>query len=546
MKISTLLSTLGLTSLAMVAQAQMPSDYTALYRFDNDMNDAATTNPANASTIAGSVSYGQDRFGNNNTAIYFDGNSLIGATNSKFLADTAFTVMAWVSPSAFENYGVIAGVRYNNNASPYNSYLLMSASSAGAGQVSTTTTNDASVTGNTNSLPLGVWSHLAVSYSKGAQTFKLYLNGTLISSRAVFGDVVYNSNPYFAMGDVPTVNSNSWNGFLDDIAFYRRALSDDEIQQTVYPDSSNYPTDYIAHYRFNNSLQDASRNQIHATTGFGTISYAADRHGNPNACAYFDGSSVAQASSSLLLVDTAITIAAWVHPTTFQNWSMVASLRYNAQTSPYNSYSLMAGLGSNYSTASQITTDSTTDLLTIDSTANNLPLNTWSHIAMTYSKSMGKVFVYLNGTQVSEQTLHGNIKYTANNPYLTIGNIVGADSHGWTGYLDELVIYQRALSANELATINSTTTAVDELTPLAKIQHAKLYPNPTTAQLMLAHELGIKSYTVMDLMGRVIMQNQVENATQTIINIESLPASAYVIRTTLANGMTDTQQFIKK
>ena len=206
----------------------------------------------------------------------------------------------------------------------------------------------------------------------------------------------------------------------------------------------------------------------------------------------------------------------------------------------------MAGLGSNYSKASQITTDSTTELLTVDSTANNLPLNAWSHIAMTYSKSMGKVFVYLNGVQVSEQTLHGDIKYAANNPYLTIGNIVGAGSHGWTGYLDELIIYQRALSASELMDIVSPTVAVNEVTPAPQTQRAKLYPNPTSTQFTLEHELGIKSYVVMDLMGRVVMQNQAVNSTQTTVEVQTLPAAMYVIRTTLSNGIIDNQQFIIK
>ena len=73
-----------------------------------------------------------------------------------------------------------------------------------------------------------------------------------------------------------------------------------------------------------------------------------------------------------------------------------------------------------------------------------LALNTWSHLAATYDGTTLRLFV--NGTQVSSQTMAGSI--TASTGALRIGgNTVWGEY--FAGLIDEVRIYNRALTAAE-------------------------------------------------------------------------------------------------
>jgi len=68
-----------------------------------------------------------------------------------------------------------------------------------------------------------------------------------------------------------------------------------------------------------------------------------------------------------------------------------------------------------------------------------LPLNTWSHLAGTYDGITARL--YINGVQVSSQAQSGSI---ATSPEaLRIGL-------SWAGMIDELRIYNRALTASDV------------------------------------------------------------------------------------------------
>ena len=80
----------------------------------------------------------------------------------------------------------------------------------------------------------------------------------------------------------------------------------------------------------------------------------------------------------------------------------------------------------------------------------NLPTNQWVHIAAVYDGS--KMRIYQNGVQVGSMNKTGNITQSNYNV------LVGANPNNysvWNGKIDEVVIYQRALSATEVASLAS-------------------------------------------------------------------------------------------
>jgi chitodextrinase len=83
--------------------------------------------------------------------------------------------------------------------------------------------------------------------------------------------------------------------------------------------------------------------------------------------------------------------------------------------------------------------------------ASSLALSTWTHLATTYDGAMVRLFV--NGTQVSSVAKTGAILSSANPLQIGGDSIYGQH---FAGRIDEVRIYNRALSANELQTDMNT------------------------------------------------------------------------------------------
>ncbi len=80
----------------------------------------------------------------------------------------------------------------------------------------------------------------------------------------------------------------------------------------------------------------------------------------------------------------------------------------------------------------------------------NLPKNVWTHIALTWNGS--NYVAYVNGTQRDTGTYTG--LWTINS-YADIGNTgMRSNSHeAFMGSVDDVRIYNRALSSNEIASV---------------------------------------------------------------------------------------------
>ena len=91
-----------------------------------------------------------------------------------------------------------------------------------------------------------------------------------------------------------------------------------------------------------------------------------------------------------------------------------------------------------------------------------LPMNTWTHLALTYDGATLRL--YVNGVQVSSLAQTGSLP-TSTNP-LQIG---GDSIYGqyFQGTIDEIRIYNRALSASEIqADMSTPINVLNSLPPL--------------------------------------------------------------------------------
>jgi len=81
-------------------------------------------------------------------------------------------------------------------------------------------------------------------------------------------------------------------------------------------------------------------------------------------------------------------------------------------------------------------------------TSNAYDDNQWHHLVGTYDLNAEDLTLYVDGQYASNDNTPSGTKCTASNP-ITIGDNWGSWTY-WDGYIDDVRIYSRALSATEV------------------------------------------------------------------------------------------------
>ncbi|MHC4440707.1 MAG: LamG domain-containing protein, partial [Planctomycetota bacterium] len=84
----------------------------------------------------------------------------------------------------------------------------------------------------------GQWHHIAASYD--GTTFYVYADGELDASEPSTGQITLSSYPLY-IGNNSQNTDREWNGLIDDVMIYNRALSQEEIQILMQSSGSAYP-----------------------------------------------------------------------------------------------------------------------------------------------------------------------------------------------------------------------------------------------------------------------------------------------------------------
>jgi hypothetical protein len=167
--------------------------------------------------------------------------------------------------------------------------------------------------------------------------------------------------------------------------------------------------------------------------------------------------------SVALDLTTGMTIEAWVFPRSSSGWR-TAMLKETADGLAYGLYAHNGAAGP----AGYINTGGSDQGA---AAAASLPLNSWTHVATTYDGATLRLFV--NGTQVASRAVAGSLR-TSTSPLRIGGNAVWGEY--FSGMLDEVRIYNRALSTSEIQ--------ADMTTPIGAAPDFSFaaYPSPKTIE----------------------------------------------------------------
>ena len=202
----------------------------------------------------------------------------------------------------------------------------------------------------------------------------------------------------------------------------------------------------------------------------------------------FDGVNdlVSVTDAAALDLSTGMTLAAWVNPSALSDWRTVVL----KEAAPGLAYALYA-----HDTARPgawiRTNTSGVDIGTAAPSA--LPLNTWTHLAATYDGS--SVRIYVNGALVASRAVTGGI-VASTLPLRIGGNAVWGEYY--SGLIDEVRIYNRALTGTEIQT--------DMNTPIGPAPAPPPPPDATIGQWSAPVDLGLVAVNMVHLhTGKILM-----------------------------------------
>lgn len=245
----------------------------------------------------------------------------------------------------------------------------------------------------------------------------------------------------------------------------------------------------VAYYPFNGNANDESVNGNNGTAYGATLT--TDRLGNANKAYSFDGADdyIEVSDSSSLDIANAITIVAWVYINKFDTNMQVLQKDSNIDHHAY-ALPILSNYGESYSGCCNPRRFGLELLLDGKFKSgmwsnDELNENTWYFLATTYNGS--EVKLYLNGQNDSVFVVSGTIE-TNNNP-VRIGNFRGQSRDFLNGLIDEVRIYNRALSDAEILELykeggSTTPTPTPSAPPtLLPIPTPTLGPIPTLPPL---------------------------------------------------------------
>ena len=210
-----------------------------------------------------------------------------------------------------------------------------------------------------------------------------------------------------------------------------------------------------------NVAADSSAAPMNGTLAAGAAAPTRVAAGKYGRALSFDGGdsvAIADVTASKLDLTNGMTLEAWVNPSSMNGWESVVYKERGAAGTGLLSYALYAHDGdASTPPAGYVRTSSGGPDRGIQGTSR-LPLNTWSHIAVTYTSAAGAgstLRIYVNGALVNTVTGPTQNILQGNNS-LRIGNSNAPVSEGFNGLIDEVRVYNRALSAAEIATDMNT------------------------------------------------------------------------------------------
>jgi gliding motility-associated-like protein len=311
-------------------------------------------------------------------------------------------------------------------------------------------------------MPSNEWVHVTVTVN-GPTDMKMYVNGqgieTILSGTGL--ELVHN-NLSAKIGYRFLNQASYFNGKIDDVIIYDRALSEEEIKLLYDSDCRDEETPIIpskgvvAYYPFNGNANDEGINGIDGTANGASLT--ADRCDNENRAYLFDG-----INDNIFFGDVTdfdglntLSISAWIYTDgiTDEHTGTIVS-KYNANGDSERVF-IFDLYPDNNLRFCMYGADGNGDY-EWQRTSKPLPFSEWTHVVVTWDGRTNTIDLCVNGTEVDSYYGYlGNIPKTIYDKSSSL--MIGCSEFGhhsldylFNGKIDDVIIYDRVLTKDEIA-----------------------------------------------------------------------------------------------
>jgi hypothetical protein len=360
-------------------------------------------------------------------------------------------IKALVSLGAYPTFSITAWVYFRSVDSTYADYLSFGNNTSGAniwfacGSLNTlnVTINDSSsyTISTSYTATANTWYHITFTLSSNG-TCNFYVNGTLIGSHATTS---FSSNlDYLSIGSCMLANSTfsySANVNMADVRVYSGILTSSQI-------NSIYITQPYIQLPFENSYTDIIGNSTITTSGSGSVAYVTGIVGSTAInLANTSGSNASICLRGTLAVASLpnFTITGWFNLQSYGGWPTIIAINNEALVLYIDngSHKLYATIPTGGGTSGQFAGGS----------GSAVSLNTWYFFSVVFQTN-GLCSVYLNNTLTGSYTNSGGFGTSTGNSY-SVGSYVSNTSQAFNGYIDDIRIYNYALTTGQLNSLGA-------------------------------------------------------------------------------------------
>lgn len=427
------------------------------WKMDGNTNDSG---PYGKTATANNATLTTDRSGNSNSAYSLTGasNSNISTPNNvspRFIEsnNAPFSISFWFRATRLPNVGTYEQILLSSNETyltsgyrlglqDFNSNLYLALwSNQSGGTLSVEVVNP--------SISINTWYHLTITYNGSGAT--MYLNGSSVATGS--GTIIANTNNVVIGGGTGGVSYLL--GSVDDFRLYNRAINSTEVSQIyagIEAGGGGSPADIniklarghkgmVGQWKMNGNAKDAS-----PYGGDGTVSGATlttDRKDNPNKAYAFNGSShyISVPDTTRLEFSGDYTVSAWMKTSSSGTQTLLA--KYAGTASDQYYLSISSGVATFRSGSTSI------------SGGSSLADGAWHLVTGVKSGSTG--YLYVDGVQVGTSAVSGTT--TGGTSYLGIGKYGSSGTNYFNGSLDDIRIYSRSLTSDEIVSIRDSYEA---------------------------------------------------------------------------------------
>jgi hypothetical protein len=421
-----------------------------------DESSGTTAADASGNNRTGTVTGASWTAGKVNSALSFAGTGTSVATAGIPLGGV-FSVSAWVNPAAAAQggYARIAETRYDGGL-----YLGVNASGTKYkfivnGGVGASGSCGAAYGCAEGGAVAPGWRLVTATYD--GTVGRLYVDGALVASETFTAPAATNYPLY--IGRFYASNGYGWNGTVDEFRLYNKALSAAEVAELNGAAPGDGSTgggssgggssggdgpNLIGHWKLDEgsgtTTADSSGNSHN-----GVVSGASWTAGKANGALSFSGAGTGVVTPAISL-GNAFSISVWVNPAALSQggYVRIAETRYdrglylgvNAAGTKYK-FIVNAGVGAGGSCGAAY-----------GCAEGGTITAGWHLVTATYDGTAGKL--YLDGALVATDTF--TAPASANLP-LYIGRLYSTNGYGWNGKMDDIRLYNKALTEAEVAAL---------------------------------------------------------------------------------------------